>query len=90
MIIDKRKSIIKLYEHHGFRVTAILADLEFEPLCPWLPMLNCCGANEHILDVERYIRTLKDRTWSTYQTLPYKYIPQIILIHLVEKHRFMA
>ena len=75
MIIDKLKSIIKLYEHHGFWVTVILANPEFEPLCPWFPMLNCCGADEHIPDMERYIQTLKDRTRSTYQTLPYKYIP---------------
>ena len=75
MIIDKLKSIIKLYEHRGFQVTVILANPEFEPLHPWFPMLNCCGTNEHIPDVERYIRTLKDRTWSTHQTLPYKYIP---------------
>ena len=83
-IIDKLKSIIKLYEHRGFWVTVILADLEFEPLHPWFPMLNCCGANEHIPNVEQYIWTLKDRTWSTYQSLPYKYIPEIILIHLVK------
>ena len=75
MIIDKLKSIIKLYEHHGFQVTVILANPEFEPLHPWFPMLHYCGANEHIPEVEQYIWTLRDRTWSTYQTLPYKYIP---------------
>ena len=65
-------------------MTVILADPEFEPLCPWFPMLNCCGADEHIPNVERYIWTLKDRTRSTYQSLPYKYIPRIILIHFVK------
>ena len=49
---DKLKSIIKLYEHHGFRVMVILADPEFEPLRPWFPMLNSCGADEHIPNVE--------------------------------------
>ena len=83
-IINKLKSIIKLYEHCGFWVMVILADPEFEPLHPWFPMLNCCGADEHIPDVEQYIQTLKDRTRSTYQSLPYKYIPRIILIHLVK------
>ena len=51
-IIDKLKSIIKLYEHHGFWVMVILADPEIQPLHPWFPMLNCCGADEHIPDVE--------------------------------------
>ena len=52
MIINKLKSIIKLYEHRGFWVTVILADPEFEPLLPWFPMLSCCGADEHIPNVE--------------------------------------
>ena len=59
-IVAKLKSIIKLYEHRGFRVRVVLANPEFEPLRPWFPMLNCCGADEHIPEVERYIRTLKD------------------------------
>ena len=41
-IMNKLKSIIKLYEHRGFQVTVILADPEFEQLRPWFPMLNCC------------------------------------------------
>ena len=35
-------------------------------------------------DVEWYIRTIKDRTRSAYQMLPFRCIPRIMLIHLVK------
>ena len=60
-ICKKLQSLVKLYEHQGFKVTTILADPEFKPIRSEFPMLNCCGADEHIPDVERFIRTLKDR-----------------------------
>ena len=83
-VADKLKTVINLYSHRGFSVDAITADQEFEQLRPWYPMLNCAGADEHVPEVERYIRTVKDRVQSTYQILPYKYIPRIMLIHLIK------
>ena len=83
-VADKLKTVINLYSYCGFSMDAITADQEFEPLCPWYPMLNCAGADEHVPEVERYIRTVKDRVQSTYQILPYKYIPRIMLIHLIK------
>jgi hypothetical protein len=41
-------------------------------------------ANDHIPDIECFIRTVKDRSRSTYRMLPFKYIPQIVLIQLVK------
>eukprot|EP00980_Cylindrotheca_fusiformis_P013967 scaffold3632_cov158-Cylindrotheca_fusiformis.AAC.1 len=64
-ISKKIKSVVKLYTHRGFHVGQILADPEFEPIRPDFPMLNCCGADEHVPEIERYIRTVKDRTRSS-------------------------
>ena len=83
-VADKLKTVINLYSHRGFSVDVITADQEFEPLHPWYPMVNCAGADEHVPEVERYIHTVKDRVRSTYQILPYKYIPGIMLIHLIK------
>eukprot|EP00980_Cylindrotheca_fusiformis_P011053 scaffold2537_cov102-Cylindrotheca_fusiformis.AAC.1 len=47
-------------------------------------MLNCCGADEHVPEIERYIRTVKDRTRSTYRMLPFRRLPRIVLIHLLK------
>ena len=64
-IIQHLKSVIALYRHRGFEISAILADNEFEAICPQFPMLNCAAANEHMPKVERFIQTIKDCMWST-------------------------
>ena len=58
----KLSTVLKLYRHRGFRVTDILAGPEFEALRGSFPMLNTCGAGEHVPEIERYIRTIKDRS----------------------------
>ena len=76
------KKVIRLYHHRGFRVTSITCDPEFEVLRPSFPMLNCCAVDEHVLEIEWYIRTLKDRTRSAVNVLPFKNLPRMVLIHL--------
>jgi hypothetical protein len=75
-IRKKRQSVFNLlYHHHGFTITKLFADPEFESLHPWFPCLDTCGANDHIPDIEHFICTVKDRSRSTYRMLPFKYIP---------------
>ena len=38
-------------------------------------------AGEHVPEIERYIRTLKDRTQSAYNVIPFKNLPWAMLIH---------
>ena len=87
-IIAKVKSVCQIYHHRGFRVTMILGDPEFEPIRVTFPQLNCCAADEHVPDIERYIRTVKDRMRSTYRMLPFKRVPRLVLIHLVKNAVF--
>ena len=61
-----------------------MADPEFEPLRVAFPQLNTCGADEHVPEIERFIRTVKDHVRSVYHSLPYKYIPRLLLVHLVK------
>ena len=77
--------VIDTYHRHGFWVTTALADPEFEALQLILPAVafNYCAQNEHVPEIERYIRTVKDRTRSGYNSLPFEQIPRIMLIHLV-------
>ena len=87
-IMAKLNSMCQIYHHRGFRVTVILGDPEFEPIRPTFPQLNCCAADEHVPDIERYIQTVKDRVQSTYCMLPFKHVPRLILIHLVKNAVF--
>ena len=82
-IKEKIRTICTLYQGHGFKVDSIYADSEFEPLRPDFPFINTSDADDHQPDVEQAIRTVKDRVRSTYQMLPYKYIPCIMVVHLV-------
>ena len=46
--------------------------------------LNLASANEHVGDIERFIRTIKERVRATFSRLPYKkYIPKLIISHLL-------
>ena len=83
-IIAKLRTVCQVYHHQGFHVSVILRDPEFEPIQAVFPQLNCCGADEHVPDIERYIRMVKDRVRSTYHMLPFKRVPRLILIHLVK------
>jgi hypothetical protein len=74
-IRKKLQSVFNLYNDHGFNITKLFADPKFEALCPWFPCLDTCGTNDHIPDIKRFIRTVKDRSRSTYRMLPFKYIP---------------
>jgi hypothetical protein len=79
-----RKSV-NLYKQRGFTIETALMDREFECLRGNLPELNLntTAASEHIPDVERQIRVLKERSRAIRSTLPFKAIPGRIIIELV-------
>lgn len=70
-ISSELKKIVRLYRHCGFNVTTIVCNPEFEPLRPDFLYFNTCAAGEHIPEIERMIRTMKERVWSTYATPPF-------------------
>lgn len=86
----KRKTAAKLrmYQERGFKISTIHADPEFEPMREKFPTMHVCGADDHVPDIERHIRTIKDRTRSTYQMLPFTHIPRIMLVHLAKNAVF--
>jgi hypothetical protein len=63
----------------------ILADPEFEPLQATFGQVsfNFCAQDEHVPEIEHFIRTVKDRTRSGYNSLPFEHIPCLMLICLV-------
>ena len=82
-IRDKLRAVLRLYRHRGFHVTSILGDQEFEALREFFPYLNTCGADEHVPDVERMIRTVKDRARSAHSLLPFRSLPRLIVVRLL-------
>ena len=77
--------IVRVYARAGFTVQSILMDNEFEKVRDHVPMLdvNTTAASEHVGDIERRVRLIKERARGIVCTLPYTRLPRIMLIHLM-------
>ncbi|KAL7460774.1 hypothetical protein ACHAXS_001215, partial [Conticribra weissflogii] len=79
------RETIKIYQRGGFRVQTLLMDGEFEKIKPLLPevLVNTTSAGEHVGDIERHIRTIKERARGIMCTLPYKRMLARMVVELV-------
>jgi len=81
------KQIKRLYMQRGFRLVDILMDGQFEPLRGDLAamgiQLNTVSNDEHVSEIEHYIRTVKERVRSIYNTLPFQRMPGHLIIKMV-------
>ena len=48
---EKIRTILTLYQEHGFAVVSLYADSEFEPLRPEFPFINTSDADDHQPDI---------------------------------------
>ena len=60
------EGVLQVYHHPGFSITSIHADSEFEPIRENYPHLQTADANDHVPEIEQYIRSMKDRVRSGY------------------------
>jgi hypothetical protein len=71
------KEIYKYYLQRGFRITEVHADNEMQSLraliadMPRGPTINLASADEHVPEIERKIRIVKERTRALQQTTTY-------------------
>jgi hypothetical protein len=83
--------IMHIYRKAGFLVTHIYCDNEFRPLMTHLleqePNLffNFANPNEHVPEIERSIRVIKERVRATYHRLPFHHLPRTIVKLLVSE-----
>ena len=88
-IFNAFKEIFTYYLQRGLRITTIVMDGEFAPLKPLIaempggPHVNLTSANEHVPDIERRIRAVKERSRATRHGLPFQRIPQLMVTHMV-------
>ena len=80
--------IQSLYRQAGFRVRTELMDGEFEPCRDLVGdlgiTLNITSRNEHVGDIERYIRTIKERMRCIVNTLPFTTLPPQLVIEMAK------
>jgi len=86
--LKKLNAATKLRRKRGFKIVSIHADPEFEQLREDTPIIETCGADDHIPDIERMMRTIKDRSRSAHRLLPFKCVPRTALAHLIKNAAF--
>jgi hypothetical protein len=86
-LLSAMTQVINIYKMRGFKVTNCLLDGQFECLSNQLAGLgvrvNITSRNEHVPEIERHIRTLKERARAVLTTLPFKKIPSRMLAELI-------
>jgi hypothetical protein len=86
-LVSSLNTVRAIYRRGGFLVRVALMDMEFvklEDKSEWV-LINTTAAREHVTDIERSIRTVKDRCRSVLSEVPYKQcMPDQFLIHLVK------
>ena len=78
-------AVIRMYPSRGFTVTDIHADHEFSCVRhDFHPIhLNVVPADCHVGEVERSIRTIKERVRSCAHGMPYRRLPKLLITHMV-------
>jgi hypothetical protein len=86
-LVDHVKRIQRIYHKRGFRVSTFLMGRQFDvirgDLAKMNITLNTIARGEHVPEVERHIRTIKERVRCVYTTLPFTKIPKRMLVELV-------
>ena len=76
--------ILRHYNKGGYTITKIHADGEFESLLLRIKDdldidVNIANPDEHVGDVERLNRTIKEKFRTRYYRLPFKAIPKVMI-----------
>ena len=86
VLLKSMQPIIQIYQRNGFVVEAALMDGEFVHLRGELVSmgvtLNAMPCDEHVGDVERFIRTIKERMRAIYNTLPFQKVPARLIAEM--------
>ena len=83
------KEVYQYYPHSGFHIATVHADDEFGPLkrliesLPGIPLENIVVANEHVPDIDRQIRVVKEWCRATRHGLPFQKIIKLLTTHIV-------
>ena len=90
-VIPAIKKVLNLYHARGFTIITAHADEEFQSLRdPLLALanihLNIAATNEHVPEIERAIRTIKERNRATVSALPFKHYPKLIKREIIKKN----
>jgi hypothetical protein len=74
----------------GFQIVFVKGDGEFKPLKDLIeselfggPTMNLRSANEHMPEIERKIRVIKEQLRAIIYSMPVNAVPSLVTIHMV-------
>jgi len=86
-LITSINQVIKAYQACGIKIKVILADGQFRHIQQLVEqkgiVLNICTANKHVPEIERYIKTVKERVRSIATMLPFKWYPPQLIVNCI-------
>ena len=78
--------MIKYYAIRRFSVVLIHVDIQFKCLKDRkniTAMINVVSKEEHVVDIERYHRVIKERARCYYAMLPFDTLPRMMVVQLM-------
>ena len=86
----KINMVLRHYNKAGFTISKIYCDGEFKSMMDLVSdelgvEMNYANPDEHVPEIERSIRVIKERFRTAYYRLPYKTIPKTMIRHLAMK-----
>ena len=84
-LANSLRKVTHLYARGGFIVNVCLMDREFEAVKKFLPLVevNTTAAREHVPEIESKNRRIKEKVRALSSDLVYRWIPTLLLIHMV-------
>jgi hypothetical protein len=84
LIRDCIASDLAIYRTRGFQPTAIHADGEFNAVRTLFPdiQFTICAADDHVPEVERAIRSVKESIRATIHGMPFNRLPRVLVKEL--------
>jgi hypothetical protein len=81
------KNVMQTYSKRGFMVQRINMDIQFQPIKGKVEQLhldlNVVSEDKHVPEIERYIRTIKERVRGAHTTLPFIKLSGRMTVELV-------
>ena len=88
-IVTKLGFVVNQYLRRGFTITDVFSDKEFKGTSIqelFLPAnMHFCARDEHVPIIEQSIHTIKERAHSVCNDLPYRSLPTVMIVGLMER-----
>ena len=87
VMLQGTRTVLDVYQGRGFNIVDIHADMDFECIKDEvrLTRMNLNAHDDHVGEIERLIRTIKERVRADVHSMPFKRLPKMMVVELVRR-----